>query len=122
MPGGMFFVKNLKMRLPKNILILILLGISIMQLRGNTTLNLPEDENKILVFPNPVTEGFVNIQAEKEILQVEILNIVGQRILIQEPVSLNSMKLDVSNLEAGIYLLKLSFSDNTNNIKRIWVK
>jgi hypothetical protein len=89
---------------------------------GNVSMNNPDDDNKIVVFPNPVTDGFISIQTEKEITQIEIMNIVGQRILIYRPESLNSVRLEIGNLNAGIYLVKLSFSDNTNATKRIWVK
>lgn len=80
------------------------------------------DENKVVVFPNPAAEDFITIQTDKEITRIELLNIVGQRILSYGPESLKSVRLDISNLNAGIYLIKISFSDSTNDTKRIWVK
>ena len=100
----------------------MLFGIGSTDLFGNAPLNETDGENKVVVFPNPATEGYISIQAEKEITQIEILNIVGQRILMHGPESSNSVRLDIGNLNAGIYLLKLSFSDNTSDTKRIWVK
>jgi len=118
----MFFVKHIEMKMFKTILLLFLFGVGILNVHGNVSMNNPDDKNKTVVFPNPAADGFISIQTEKEITQIEILNIVGQRIFIYGPESSNSVRLDIGNLNAGIYILKLSFSDNTNDTKRIWVK
>jgi hypothetical protein len=118
----MFFARHIEMKMFKIILLLFLFGIGTMNAHGTMSMFNPDDKNITVVFPNPATDGFVSIQTEKEIAQIEILNIVGQRIFLYRPESLNSVRLDISNLNAGIYILKLSFSDNTNDTKRIWVK
>ena len=118
----MFFAKHIEMKMFKTISLLFLFGFGILSAQESLSMNNPNDENKIVVFPNPATDGFITIQTEKEITQIEILNIVGQRIIVHRPESSNSVRLDIGNLNAGIYLIKLSFSDNTNDTKRIWVK
>ena len=110
------------MKILRNILLLFVLGFGILDIHGNFPVPNLNNENEVVVFPNPATEGYISIKTEKDIAQIEILNIVGQRILIHGPESGNSVRLDISNLNAGIYLLKISFSDNTNDTKRIWVK
>jgi hypothetical protein len=118
----MFFAKHIEMKIFKTILLFFLIGFGILYTQESLSMNNPNDVNKIVVFPNPATDGFITIQTEKEITQIEILNIVGQRIILNRPESLKRVKLDIGNLNAGIYLIKLSFSDNTNDTKRIWVK
>ncbi|MCH3884267.1 T9SS type A sorting domain-containing protein [Tenacibaculum aquimarinum] len=59
------------------------------------------------VYPNPVTNGEVFIKSSNgEEKNVEVYNILGRR-LISTKVNAND-KLDVSNLNAGIYLLKIN--------------
>ena len=78
---------------------------------------------EVTLYPNPVTDGVLKVTAEKEIKKLEILNIVGEKILSQvEPEPSTSVQLNVNNLNSGIYLITVTFTDNTINTKRIWVK
>lgn len=110
------------MKMVKIILLLFLSGIGNNAVYGYASLGDQDIESKTVVFPNPATDGYISIETVKEITQIEILNIVGQRILTYGAESVSSVRLDIGDLNAGIYLLKLSFSDNTNDTKRIWVK
>ena len=60
-----------------------------------------EDEIEDLVFPNPTT-GVLNI-AMKDFRNVELFNSMGQRVLQSHETA-----LDLNNLPAGIYFLKLT--------------
>ena len=80
-------------------------------------------EVNISLYPNPVVDGTLTVSAEKEITRLDIVNIVGEHILSEEePEPSTSVRLDVNNLKSGIYLIKVTFVDNTSNTKRIWVK
>ncbi len=59
-------------------------------------------ELKNIVYPNPFNQE-INIQSEKNIENVIVYNLFGQKVL--ESVSLTN--IDVSDLEKGIYLLEL---------------
>ncbi|APG63874.1 hypothetical protein LPB136_00145 [Tenacibaculum todarodis] len=62
------------------------------------------------VYPNPVTNGEVFIKSSNgEEKNVEVYNILGRR-LISTKVNAND-RVDVSNLNAGIYLLKVNEGD-----------
>lgn len=69
------------------------------------------------VYPNPVNEGFVyiesNLQGEKTI---ELFDLTGRNVLNQ---SLDNEKLDVSNLNSGIYLMRISVADKSATRKII---
>lgn len=76
----------------------------------------------IKLYPNPVTEGYFTINANIQIRKVEISNILGQLVLSEELEPSNSVRLDINNLETGIYLIKITFSSNTTSTERIWIK
>ncbi len=92
-----------------------------MESKGTVPFDKLIDETEVILFPNPATKGLISIQSEKEIVRIELLNIVGHRILTYRPEPSNNVRLDISNLNTGIYLVKIFFTDNTNNIKRFWV-
>ncbi|MCG2610280.1 T9SS type A sorting domain-containing protein [Flavobacterium sp. SM15] len=59
----------------------------------------------IVVFPNPVKETlFINTNDGESVLNVQVYDIQGKRILDKEIIGI---ELDVRDLESGIYLLKI---------------
>lgn len=67
-----------------------------------------ERSNSVAVFPNP-TSDLLNIILASSIDNIEIYNIVGQKVLIQKGTS-NQVSFTVANLPSGNYLVKV-FSD-----------
>ena len=66
---------------------------------------------KIKIYPNPV-ENIINIVTENNVFKlVEITNSLGQ-VLIRKKSQNNILKVDVSKLEYGTYLLNV-FSQGT---------
>lgn len=85
----------------------------------NTTLNvLSFDANSIKMYPNPVSNGILNIESEaNDIVRVEFYNMLGQRVLT----SRTSKELNVSNLNSGVYLVKII--NNTKSLtKKVVIK
>ncbi|HLV39892.1 T9SS type A sorting domain-containing protein [Xanthomarina sp.] len=62
-------------------------------------------DNSISVYPNP-TNDFVNLEVSNSVIikSVELYNIIGKQVLKTDSVK----TLDLSNLESGVYLLKVS--------------
>jgi len=83
-----------------------------------------ETKNETIVdlYPNPATNAQVTISAEKEINKIQLLNILGEEIRTEASEPSTSVSLDLGSLENGIYLVKITFTDNTSSIKRLWVK
>lgn len=74
-----------------------------------------EENNKVKIFPNPTT-GFVSIQSEYAVKNVQLYSIQGQDFgSINVP---GNNELDLSNFPAGIYFLKIMME----NEKIIWSK
>lgn len=77
-----------------------------------------ESNNQIAVYPNPANST-VNIQlANNSAAQVELINLVGQTVLSQNA-STGTVKLDVSNLNQGVYMVRVSQNNRVYTSKLI---
>ena len=64
--------------------------------------------NNTQVYPNPVV-NLLNIKADAEIVNVELMNIMGQRIIIQKVNELTH-QINLTDLQSGIYIVKIQTS------------
>lgn len=68
---------------------------------------------KVQIYPNPVTSGKIYINAETNSAKnIELYDMLGKRIFTTEMNSYQK-ELNVSNLKAGVYILKLSEKNNS---------
>ena len=76
-----------------------------------------EDESLVTLnmYPNP-TSDVLNISAQNTINTVEIYNVLGQKV-IRMYVENTSAEINVSNLNAGIYLIKYEINNRTSTKK-----
>lgn len=68
---------------------------------------------KVALYPNPVRD-MLNIELENEIKSVEIYNLQGQKIK-----TALSKQVNVSDLSAGIYMVRIEDTNNAVETKRI---
>lgn len=84
----------------------------------NQTLSV--NQNKVAefsVFPNPVTNGTVNIKtSNNEAVQVSVFDVLGKQVLAK---NVTNQTLNVSNLNAGMYILKLTQNGNSTTKKLV---
>ena len=75
--------------------------------------------NYLTVYPNP-TKDILNITSKQsiELKSMEVYNILGQLVL-SIPNANGVDKVDVSNLNAGTYFLKVTSDKGTSNVKFI---
>ena len=66
--------------------------------------NILVDNNNLFIYPNPAN-NYVNVNATLNLQNIEIYSIDGQ-LLISEIVDTNNVKIDVSNLPSGTYILR----------------
>lgn len=68
------------------------------------------DENKsisFVVYPNPAKSGsVVTINGNKKIEKIDVINILGEKVATQ-----TSDKITTTNLERGIYIINILFTD-----------
>lgn len=80
-------------------------------------------EKGIQIFPNPVTEGRLTIKSEESYHLIQILNITGEIVFSQEyPSGTNSEVIELTNLEKGMYLVRIGFSGKPNHTAKIIIK
>ncbi|MBE0661581.1 MAG: choice-of-anchor J domain-containing protein [Bacteroidales bacterium] len=62
-------------------------------------------DKRVSIFPNPASSS-VNVNSNSEIKQIELVNMVGTRVLSQEMNDLNT-GIDVSSFKNGLYFMRL---------------
>jgi alpha-tubulin suppressor-like RCC1 family protein len=75
-------------------------------------------ESVVILSPNPMDENLFISNHLNEIKDIEIIDLLGKVVLYKNTVS-ESGKIDVSNLKKGIYLVKITFRDMTQNFKMV---
>ncbi len=75
------------------------------------------DKNTLSIGPNPVVNTMV-ISAQKPIARVQIINYVGQTIE-DRMVTGERVTVPVNGMTKGIYLVRVSFTDGTVNIRKV---
>lgn len=90
--------------------------------QSSTTLNpvtIPDNQSFLIskIYPNPVKDVVsIEIQSQESgLLKIKLYNILGTEIKNWEPVNITpvdqKLKLDLSFLRSGVYILKFSKSD-----------
>ncbi|MGR6086964.1 MAG: T9SS type A sorting domain-containing protein [Arcticibacter sp.] len=59
------------------------------------------------LFPNPISDGSLNVQSSEPIQQIWVHDIGGRQIQYLEGFNASRIRLDVRNLTSGVYLMKL---------------
>lgn len=74
-------------------------------------------DTKFKLYPNPTNLGFVNITTtSNEAINVTVFDILGKQVLSQ---IINNNSLNVSNLNTGVYILKLNQNGATTTKKLV---
>ena len=77
-----------------------------------------EDPVSFAISPNPAHDYFTISSNDEQITQVEIFNILGQTVLDINYTGTISERIDISNLNSGLYLVKI----NDLTTKRLIIK
>ena len=73
--------------------------------------------NMFKVYPNPTNTGFVNIKSNQMgTVQAQVFDMLGKQMI--DTIVVNE-RLEVSSLNAGIYIVKLTQNDRTTTKKLI---
>jgi len=70
----------------------------------------------IKIYPNPATE-IVNVQSDFTILDIEVMNFLGQTVYTQRSVDMKTTKINVSSLQAGVYFVKVTTQQGVRAVK-----
>lgn len=95
-------------------------GISALGSLGDDT-SIPEDESpKIVVYPNPTTDGTFFIELENEIpekFSLQIMSQKGQAIAHEYEIIQNKISVKILNRTNGLYILKFSIDESETTMK-----
>jgi hypothetical protein len=70
----------------------------------------------IQVYPNPATE-IVNVKSDYTINAIEVMNFLGQTVYTRSGVDAKASKINVSNLQAGVYFVKVTTQQGVRAVK-----
>jgi hypothetical protein len=73
--------------------------------------------SNVKLYPNP-TSTSLTIEAKNAIESISIYNVLGQEVMSKNPMS-NSMTMDVSNLQNGLYFVNSTIEGKTSTTKFI---
>jgi len=94
----------------------------VFKIEPSQIIGISENSNDLAVsiYPNPAST-FVEINSEHEISSWNLIDVLGQNVLITKYKVEDDLKLDVSNLDAGIYFLQLEIEGHST-MKQIIVE
>lgn len=74
------------------------------------------------LYPNPVTNGHVMVEADAPIKAVTVANIVGQVVLTMTYDRNNTREeVNLPNFDTGLYLMTIQFSDNSTTTRKLMI-
>jgi len=88
-----------------------------MSCEGGSSTGIQNFGADIMVFPNPVKGDRLNIVSGSIIDKIELLDLSGRKIY-EKNINSNRMTILKSDVESGLYLMKI-FSDNNTVVKKI---
>jgi hypothetical protein len=76
----------------------------------------PLHGGNILIYPNPATDN-IFVKSDYTIMNIEMLNYIGQSVYSRRDVNEKAMKVNVSNLTAGVYFVKVTTAEGIRTVK-----
>ncbi len=86
---------------------------------STTNLNLIDFQ----VYPNPNSVGYLQIKADENIGQVELINLMGQQVLTENfELTQTTANVNFPTIQKGIYIIKVHFGDDSISTRRLIVQ
>lgn len=83
----------------------------------------PAIRRELSIYPNPVNGNTFLVRGNGTISRVELRNILGQSVLMLENTGIpGEMRLDVTGLEEGVYIVKVDFANRSSLQKKIIIR
>lgn len=77
-----------------------------------------ELSTSLILYPNPSTD-IININASLAISKVSVYNVLGQQVILVDGNETNSVQINISELTAGNYFVKVEAEGSSESIKFI---
>ena len=80
-------------------------------------------KNNAFFYPNPVVGSTFMVKATEIIESVEITNAIGQVVVKKaNPDYRGDMQIETTNMNRGMYMVKINFIDNSSIVKKVVVE
>ena len=86
---------------------------------GETSI-LSTDSQNLLVYPNPA-DTYVLIKSDYLLISVELINVLGQRVLVKSELNQTQYRINTANVLPGIYILKVKTA-SSGSVETIHIK
>ena len=74
------------------------------------------------IYPNPVISDYFTFEANSPVKSVQLFDIIGNEILKEVyNVPVKGNKVSIGSRNAGVYLIKVVFSDNRSSTKKVQI-
>ena len=108
-------------------LILCILGLLSLNGTAQEVVDTNFENNKpheVVIYPNPLVGEKFTVKSVGNIKKVEVVNVIGKLInrTENENFALHELPIHIGKCDKGIYLVKVSFSDEKSIIKKLLVK
>jgi hypothetical protein len=75
------------------------------------------------IYPNPVNTDKITVKSRVPVKKAEIFTIIGQSVYNESYATpLKETEINTSKLVNGIYIVKVTFTNNSSAVQRILVK
>ena len=81
--------------------------------KETTTNGIPEIENSIIIYPNPTTGELHILSNEYQIVSIDMFDILGCSVIRQSGLRQSEITINISNILAGTYFLKIETEQGT---------
>lgn len=78
--------------------------------------------NDFKLYPNPVTGSTFTLVSEYEVLEISVLNVLGQQVYTRQILNEKKVVVELDTDKRGLYLVQIKTVDNHLTTKRILFK
>lgn len=82
-----------------------------------TGINEQNSEANITCYPNPIVDNLTIKNLSSEKMDIEIFNLLGERLYVAQNVSEQTLTVSLSNFNSGILLIKIKSREQVNTYK-----
>jgi len=106
-----------------SVFILLFLSLCAISLAASNIVEAVNDTGReVKVYPNPVLGDEFTIVSNKEIVEVTVLNLLGQAVYSKKYIQLKIVSVELDKNDRGIYLVQIRTADGNVISKRILFK
>ncbi len=80
-------------------------------------------KHSVAIYPNPVSGNTINIDASHDFDRVELLNLLGQKVLNNDlGTARQRMAIQIPGDLEGVYMLRLYFTDQRSSLQKVVIR